>query len=168
MLAPRSSLPVNSINTLHLQIALIRTIIAALRYTLIPIAKHGHKRKRHGERPQRKAHNHLRLIGNMHRANRIRNRTSNALPAPQDTSRARNIAIALCALDLRHQPIHIRLQHLVEEAEAHVDGECRVEEGAVAEVKRGRGFHAGELGLHGGVPDPGPGDGDEDEDVDEF
>jgi hypothetical protein len=61
-----------------------------------------------------------------------------------------------------------KLQDLVEEFEAEVDGECGVEEGAVTEVEGWWVGLTGKADLDDGVPGPGCCDCDEDEDVDCF
>lgn len=122
--------------TLHLRITILSLLIdphPARRD--ISVSKDSHQRRRHSESPQRKAQNYLVFIGPVGSAHSVRNCASNTLPKPQDSSGPGDIAIGLRALGLRHQPGDLRLQDLVEELEADVDGESRVEGGAIAKVE---------------------------------
>jgi hypothetical protein len=155
-------------NSLRIPVTLFTLRLNLNLTTNIPISENSKQHKRHRESPQREAQNHLILVRPVRRPNSIRNRTPNRLPRSENARRPRNIAIALSAFDLGHQPVHIRLQDLVEELEAEVDGECGVEEGAVAEVEGWWVGLTGKADLDDGVPGPGCCDCDEDEDVDCF
>lgn len=125
---------------MHLGIAVL-FLSLDLTSTDIPISKDRQQRERHRESPQRKAQDHLVLIGPVCSSNSIRNGATNRLPRPENASSPSDIAIALRTLDLSHQPVNVRLQDLVKEFEAQVDGESGVEECAVADVEGGRFGH---------------------------
>lgn len=135
----------------------------------LPVSKQGSQGKRHRDEPQHKAEDHLVHIRPVRGPDHIGNSAANGLPGPQDARHARHVAEPPALLpglraDLAHEPVQVRLQGLVEEAEEHVDGEGRPGKGAAAEVKGGVGL-GGQGGLDDGVPYPAGRDEDYDANV---
>jgi hypothetical protein len=124
----------------------------------LPMSKQGSQGKRHGDEPQHKAEDHLVHIRPVRGPDHIGDGAANGLPGPQDARHACHVAEPPALLpglraDLAHEPVQVRLQGLVEEAEEHVDGEGGPGKGAAAEVKGGVGL-GDQGGLDDGVPDP--------------